>query len=148
MRTIMKGIALGTLVAGVAIQFYPQLERENRPVTGEIEAPAEVVRILRNSCYDCHSNQTRWPWYAHVAPMSWLVTHDVKEARSRMNFSTWAKDLPPRYQNYFIGRIVERVENGEMPPSRYLLLHPSAKVDLDDLEVLRRWRSKKEKGGP
>ena len=141
LRTITKWIVPGSLVAAVVIQFYPQLERENPPLTGEIEAPAEVVQILRTSCYDCHSNQTRWPWYSRVAPMSWLVAHDVREGRSRVNFSTWSKDLPSRYQGYFIDRAVERVVNGEMPPRRYLLLHSSAKIEPGELETLQRWRS-------
>src|SRR5438874_1058331 len=92
MKPWMKwsAIALGTVL--VAIQLVP-VERTNPSATKPIEAPAEVTAVLRRSCYDCHSNETRWPWYAYVAPVSWLVADDVKDGRAKLNFSSWG-DYP------------------------------------------------------
>ena len=73
-----------------AIQLVP-VPRENPPVTAEIQAPDQVRSLLESSCYDCHSNQTVWPWYSHVAPVSWLVYRDVRKARDELNFSLWGE---------------------------------------------------------
>ena len=72
----------------MAIQLVP-ISRTNPPVETEIAAPANVQAILTRSCYDCHSNKTAWPWYSHVAPVSWLVASDVSGARKKMNFTPW-----------------------------------------------------------
>ena len=106
----------------VAIQFVAYgRDHANPPVTRD--APwndAAARRIAVTACYDCHSNETRWPWYSHVAPMSWLVQDDVDDGRDELNFSAWdgrqdADDL------------VESVTDGSMPPRPYVLLHPSAR---------------------
>jgi len=72
----------------VALQFVP-VDTSNPPATVDIEAPADVKEILQRSCYDCHSNETRWPWYFRIAPFSWLAAHDVEEGREHLNFSEW-----------------------------------------------------------
>ena len=72
----------------MAIQFVPVV-RENPPITAPLAAQAELAQVLERSCYDCHSNQTRWPWYASVAPVSWLVARDVDRGRHELNFSAW-----------------------------------------------------------
>jgi len=65
------------------------VDRSNPPVEADLEAPAAVTAVLRTACYDCHSNETHWPWYSYVAPVSWLVARDVEEARSEFSFSRW-----------------------------------------------------------
>ena len=85
----------------VVAQLYPRPTRDNPPVWASIDAPHDVERILRRSCYDCHSNETRWPWYSHLAPRSWLVAADVHEARVRMNFSEWPEARPARNRLLF-----------------------------------------------
>ena len=82
--------------ANLAAQALPDgstggepVDRENPPVTGDIGAPSEVDAILRTSCYDCHSNETVWPWYSYLAPASWLVAEDVEHGREHLNFSEW-----------------------------------------------------------
>jgi hypothetical protein len=77
------------LDAAIFIQFIT-VDRTNPPVTGEIEAPEKVMAILRTSCYDCHSNETKWPWYSYIAPASWLIADDVQVGRGHMNFSEWS----------------------------------------------------------
>ena len=102
-------------------------------------APPDIRRVLEKSCYDCHSHETEWPWYSYVAPASWLVVADVREARTRMNFSNWPQGVPPEVDCFFRRRIAERAGNGEMPPFRYRLLHPSAEVAEEDVQLLRLW---------
>jgi hypothetical protein len=135
-----RRIALLVAAGGfVAIQIYPRPALENPPVTAEIRAPEPVMRILRRSCYDCHSHETRWPWYARVAPSSWLVAADVEEARSLINFSTW-EETDPFARAYNVEEILERVTKGEMPPARYLWLHPRARVAPEEVSTLRKWK--------
>src|SRR5688572_19601769 len=86
--TVIGWSLLGILLLLVAIQFVP-VDRVNPPVEAEVPALANVRAILRRACYDCHSNETVWPWYSQVAPVSWLVVRDVREGREELNFSTW-----------------------------------------------------------
>ena len=78
-------IAVGVVVALAAIQLVP-VHRTNPPVRVEVNAPEEVMAIIQRACYDCHSNETRWPWYSRVAPVSWFVVSHVKKARGDLNF--------------------------------------------------------------
>jgi len=127
------GGALAILVA----QLIP-VERTNPPIEEEVPAPDAVREVLRRSCYDCHSNETRWPWYASVAPVSWLVTHDVSHAREHLNFSTWNR-YDPEERAEKIEEAWEEVEEGEMPLWFYLPLHPDARLDPADRDLLRSW---------
>src|SRR6478672_7737844 len=85
----------GLFVAFLAAQIVP-VTRVNPPVEGDLTAPADVKAVLRRACYDCHSNETVWPWYSHVAPVSWLVADDVNKGRRHWNFSTWNHLTPDR----------------------------------------------------
>ncbi len=120
-----------------AIQFIP-VERSNPPLEDDIAAPDEVKKVLRRSCYDCHSNETRWPWYARVAPVSWLIARDVEEGRRELNFSVWNKFTGARRARKF-KEIVEQVEQGKMPQWYYVLLHPDAKLAPGDKELILNW---------
>lgn len=140
MRRIVLATTLVLSIGLLGLQLRPpEFPRDNPPVVAPLEAPPRVEAILRRGCYDCHSHETRWPWYSRVAPASWLVTRDVAAGRSRMNFSTWG-DLRDGFRRRHARRIVERVEKGEMPPRRYVLLHPGSRPDEAEIEVLRRWR--------
>src|SRR4051794_26410783 len=90
---LVKALKIGLLVAvvaGVAIQFVPVKGiGVNPPERYKLDAPPEVEAILRRACFDCHSNETKWPLYARMAPSSWLMARDVNKGRSRMNFSEW-----------------------------------------------------------
>ena len=124
------------LVLGLA-QLVP-LDRSNPPVESEVPAGPAVREILRRSCYDCHSHESRWPWYAYVAPISWLVVHDVHEAREEMNFSTWnAYDAKERAKK--LEEVWEEVDEGEMPLWFYVPLHPEARLSDEDKSALRAW---------
>ena len=129
--------ALGALALGVAIQLVP-VDRSRPPVENEISAPPEVRTILERACYDCHSNETVWPWYGYVAPVSWLLAYDVRHGRGHMNFSSWgsysAKKQAKRREE-----IPDEVDDGEMPPWFYLPLHEEARLTDSDRDTLRSW---------
>ena len=94
--------------------------------------------VLRRSCFDCHSNETRWPWYARVAPISWLLHRDVVEGRRHLIFSEWDK-VPPDKRAKRIAGCWRQVQRGDMPLWFYLPLHPAAKLSSDDKALLEKW---------
>jgi hypothetical protein len=125
-RSVLRVVAFRTaLAAGVLfalMQFVPYgWWHENPPVVADAPWPDEASeQIARESCYSCHSNQTEWPIYSYVAPMSWLVRNDVERGRAEMNFSEW----DPGDADDAIEMIVE----GRMPPDRYVLIHRDARL--------------------
>ena len=123
----------------ILAQLIP-VDRTNPPAGTEVDAPSEVVEVLRRSCYDCHSNETRWPWYSGIAPASWLVARDVREGREAVNYSTWER-YSPEERRHHQEETWEDVEEGEMPLGVYTLMHPGARLSARDLEVLRAWAS-------
>lgn len=130
-------ILTGIGVVFLASQLVP-IDRENPPVETEIPAPPEVRQVLERACYDCHSNESKWPWYGYVAPASWLVAYDIEEAREHMNFSTWNR-YDREEQLDLVEEVWEEVEEGEMPPFFYTPLHSHANLDANDRAVLRAW---------
>jgi len=124
-------VAGGALIAVLAVaQAVPYgRDHSNPPVTAEPRWSGPEIRALaERACFDCHSNETRWPWYANVAPMSWVVQRDVQAARDTVNFSEWNRpyDLAP-----YSG---QSVILGGMPPAKYRMAHPEA--DLTKAELL------------
>jgi len=132
---------LGGLIvlALVGIQFVP-VDRTNPPVTSDIKPPGDVRQILRTACYDCHSNETKWPWYSYIAPMSWRISEDVEHGRSEMNFSEWG-ELPPGEREHLRREIWEEVEEGHMPLPLYVRFHPAARLNPGEQEILASWSS-------
>ena len=124
------------LAALVVASLIPQ-DRDNPPVTAPIAPPPEVAEVLERACYDCHSNETVWPWYSYVAPMSFLVTQDVAAGRAELNFSHWG-DMDPIDRVYLREQCWEEVESGEMPPAQYQVRDRSKLSDADR-EILRLW---------
>lgn len=137
----MKRIALWTfgalLVAFLAIQLVP-VDRTNPPVETEVAASGEVRSVLRRACYDCHSNETVWPWYSGIAPVSWQIVRDVREGQEALNYSTWNR-LPAEEQAEWVYETWEEVAEGVMPPRPYLVLHPEARLTNDDRRILQQW---------
>ena len=111
---------------------------EGKPVTGKIEAPREVISILENSCFNCHSNQQNLSWYDKIAPVSWAVNKDIKRAREVLNFSEWEKYSPAEHQGKMYA-ILNMMQSGKMPLHEYTLLHPSAKITEKDIEVIKKY---------
>ncbi len=133
----IKKAALFLVIALVAMQLIP-LDRSNPSDRGEAAAPPEVTTILRRACYDCHSNETRWPWYAQLAPISFLLWHDVKDGRKEVNFSTWDR-YDARRKERKLKEIVKEVKDGDMPPWYYVPLHPNAKLSNADRDAIIKW---------
>jgi hypothetical protein len=136
------------IFAGLAAVFA-LLQLANPPRTNPLVAPGHdlmatnappppVAAMLRAACYDCHSDETKWPWYSRVAPVSWLVAGDVKDGRERMNFSDWPHDRPERAAKR-LERISEEVGYRDMPPGKYTLLHPEARLTPAQREQLIHW---------
>ncbi len=129
----------GILLAGVfvAVQLVP-VERTNRLGAGDPDAPRDAQWILRRACYDCHSNETRWPLWAYIAPFSWQVVGDVDRARDVLNFSEWASYTPAR-RAALRSMIQPVTASHRMPLWYYLTLHPDAQLSEQDLAALAAW---------
>ncbi len=133
----MKKVLVGLVVLFVGMQLV-RPDRVNPPVTGEVQTTPEVKALLKRACYDCHSNETVWPWYSNVAPISWVVAHDVDEGRRELNFSEWASYEPKR-QAHKLEETEEMVEKGEMPLGIYVVLHAEAKLTEAEKKTLIDW---------
>ena len=124
--------SLAVLGLLIVAQFVPYgRDHRNPPVVAEPTWNSSTTRALvERACFDCHSNQTHWPWYSHVAPMSWLVQDHVDEGRRELNFSEWSGASSEARE------AAETVRDGEMPPRSYLLLHPEARLSDQEIQVL------------
>jgi hypothetical protein len=111
---------------------------ESRTIQAHTQLTPEAAAILNRSCNDCHSNQTRWPWYTNVAPVSWFVINHVNDGRRQMNFSDWAQYDRSEQENY-LRKICREVKSGDMPIHSYLWLHGDAKLSSEDVKVLCDW---------
>lgn len=133
MKTALVILATVVGIFG-ALQLIPYgRTHENPPTIAEPDWDSPRTRELaERACFDCHSNHTRWPWYANVAPMSWVVEFDVSVAREVVNFSEWNR----RYAlAVYAGK---RTLDGNMPPYKYLMAHPEAKLtDAERAELAR-----------
>jgi hypothetical protein len=131
-KKIIIWVVLAIVLLGMLIQLVPLPGRGNNPpVTAEPKWDSPQTRALaQRACFDCHSNETVWPWYSYVAPISWLVYHDTMDGRSRLNFSEW--NNPQRGADEIPGIIQE----GEMPPMIYLPMHPSAQLTSAEKQQL------------
>jgi hypothetical protein len=121
----------------IGVQFI-RPELRNIPARQDLNAPFEVKQILHNSCYSCHSNQTRLPWFDKVAPAYWLVTRDVNEGRKHLNFSEIAR-LPVAQQNAVLFVAVNEIQSNAMPLPAYRLLHPGSVITRQELAVLTQY---------
>ena len=123
-------VAVVTAILGMQLVPYGR-DHANPPLGGEPTWDSPVTRTLaKQACFDCHSNETEWPAYASLAPVSWLVQHDVNEGRATLNFSEWARSQKEA------GEAAEAVMQGEMPPAPYRLAHPGARLSAADRERL------------
>jgi hypothetical protein len=142
-KSLLTKILIGLGVLAVVLQVI-RPSREN-PVSdpslaaaAHLRIPPRVATMLRTSCFDCHSNESVWPWYSNIAPASWLVARDVAQGRKRLNFSEWA-NYPQSRQVSLLGNIAEEVKNEEMPYPPYLILHSEARLSRADRDSLIAW---------
>lgn len=129
------------LVAAGALLLLAQavpVTRDNPGERRDSGLPADVEALLRRACYDCHSNETRWPWYAWVAPVSWLLARDVHEGRRHLNFSTWQSE-PAEHRAKRQADVGEELSDGEMPPWFYVPLHAEAELSAAERSRIVEW---------
>jgi len=131
-------LALVAAVAALALAQAVPVDRANPPVESQPAAPPEVMAALRRSCWDCHSHETVWGWHTRIAPVSWLVAHDVSEGREELNFSRWDAIEPARLQK-LAKKIPEELREGEMPPFLYVLAHPAARLTDAEKQAIADW---------
>lgn len=125
-------LILGVVVLFLLIQLIPYGKTHtNPPVVAEPKWDSpQTVALAKRACFDCHSNETVWPWYSNIAPISWLVQRDVDEGRQRLNFSEWTGQLSRGGEGGEGGGEVTRtIERGSMPPFQYIIQHPTASLN-------------------
>jgi len=140
-----KGKIFGLIIVFllVLIQFVPAglpdtiAENENDLLYNN-QIPEQVAVILKTSCYDCHSNETNYPWYSYVAPVSWLVGKDIREGREELNFSEW-ESLSKIDKAKHLDNIIDEVSDGDMPMNIYTIIHTDAKLSSEEIEQLANW---------
>jgi NAD-dependent oxidoreductase involved in siderophore biosynthesis len=135
----MKKLTLIALLIFIGIQFVPMDVPADIPTKAEnkLEAPDEVMTVLKRACFDCHSNHTTFPWYSSIAPVSWFTKHHVEEGREHMNFSTWA-EYDDEKKLKFLNKIPKAIKS-KMPLPSYLLIHKEAKLSDADKALLTKW---------
>lgn len=127
----------------VVIQFF-RIDKTTQPVdvtkdfVSLTNPPARVVEIIKTSCYDCHSDQTNYPWYTNIAPVSWWIGHHIEEGKEHLNFSNWAS-YSAKKADHKLEEFYEEVEEGEMPLKSYTFLHGAAKLSEENKEILINW---------
>ncbi len=122
----------------VFMQFF-QIDKENKEIdkTLEIKAPDNIMAMLKNACYDCHSNQTKWPWYSNIAPFSWAINTHVKEGRKALNLSTWEEYSPEEKKKKM--KEIFRTAYASMPLSSYIKFHEEADLTREQRTEIRDW---------
>ncbi len=113
-------------------------DRAGAPLLPGADIPPSVADVFAHACVNCHSEKTQWPWYSRVAPVSWLVESDVKHAREHLNLSRW-DGLQEVDQRMLLTAIATVIENHEMPPHRYVVFHPEAKLSAEDSVRVIEW---------
>ena len=138
-----KKIGYGLLLIIIVIQFF-RIDKTNPEVSLENDfialtaPPEEISVILKSTCYDCHSNETNYPWYSNVAPISWWVKDHIDEGREELNFSKWGTFKAKR-KDHKLEEAVEMLEDGEMPLDEYTWTHSEANLTSKQKEQLIDW---------
>lgn len=134
----MKNTLIIILVIFIAMQFL-QVEHSNpkTDIALEIQAPQEIKAILKKSCFDCHSNEAKYPWYSNIAPVSWMISRHVNNARSLVNFSTWESYTQEKKDKKI--KEVFRTVYAAMPLPSYLYMHDEAQLSKEERALVREW---------
>lgn len=132
----MKKILIIIIVSFILIQFFP-IDKNNPVATPKMDflqikgTPEKTATLIRNSCYDCHSNESKYPWYANIQPFGWFLENHIQEGRKELNFSTFATYEKKR-QTKKLDEAVEMLEKNEMPLDSYVIAHAEAKLSAAD----------------
>jgi hypothetical protein len=140
MKKLLKFVLAAAVVIFIGLQFFNP-PHVNPPVKTDFIAatkpPAAVAAEIHAACYDCHSDETRWPWYSRIAPVSWLIASDVNEGRKHLNLSEWPAE--PAAVAKQLDRINEVVDYKEMPLKKYTLIHADARLSDAQLNEIVDW---------
>jgi hypothetical protein len=141
-----KKILWVLLILFIAIQFIRPARNEStelskNDITNFYNVPANVTGILNESCNDCHTNNTVYPWYTNIQPVGWWLQNHVNEGKRELNFSEFGA-YTPRKQDHKLEELIEMVGNDAMPLNSYLWIHRSAKLSTDDKKLLIDWAKK------
>ena len=125
MKKILRYLVIASFVIFLLIQFIPFGHDHSNPATTSEPAwnTPQSRQLVKESCFQCHSNETVWPWYGNIAPASWLVSFDVIRGRNKFNFSEWNTNPGE------LDEMIESIQEGEMPPIQYWIFHPSSKLN-------------------
>ena len=143
MKKIIQRIIVVGLFALVGIQFIPaNLNKQEVIPTSDIryvyDIPDRVLNILETSCYDCHSNNTNYPWYSNIQPARMIMDHHVEEGKEELNFNEF-KNYSDRRKKNKIKSIISQIEDGNMPIPSYALMHNDVRVSADDKKEVMKW---------
>lgn len=136
----MKKVLIVLLVAFVIIQFF-RIDKTNPPVNTGTDflviknTPENVAKIIRTSCYDCHSNESKYPWYSNIQPFGWFLKDHIEDGRKHFNLSTFATYTPKR-QAHKLNEAAGEVEKGDMPLNSYVLGHSEANLNVEQKALL------------
>ena len=145
MKRLLTYAALVILAVVIAIQFV-RPARTNPPtnpqrvLVARVHVPGDVAAVLDRACRDCHSHDTRWPWYSNVAPVSWFVVDHVNHGRSHFNYSEWAK-YPPHEAGKLLKDSCELARKGAMPLPSYIWMHGNARLAASEVDAICEWAS-------
>ena len=147
----MKKILLWIVGVFIVMQLVP-VDRTNKPVDKKqnfvdvLQSPKQVQEILKNACYDCHSNEVKYPKYAYVAPISWSLKHHINEGRERVNFSEWTS-YNAEQKDHILDDVIESVQNKEMPLKGYIPMHPEANLTDAQRKIFTDYFTELQKSG-
>lgn len=139
----MKKVLFGLVVIIIAIQFIT-IDQTNPPADMKNDfleitsPPGDLGNIIKASCYDCHSNHTKYPWYADVAPVSWLLKQHIDDGRRNLNFSTWS-EFDKSKKDHKLEECIDMIKSGEMPMEGYVMLHAEAEINHEQKMFLISW---------
>ncbi len=140
----VKAVLAVLIIFLVLIQIF-QPKRTNPPalpsrsLSAHVKIPPDVYADLLRSCGDCHSDQTHWPWYSHIAPLSWVITDDVNEGRRHMNFDDWEALQSPKDASERLTGICEEIKKKGMPPVSYRLAHEDFLLNSQQITMICAW---------
>jgi hypothetical protein len=144
LKRIIRAFLLGgaSVVVLASVLVHPsgpvKAVKSAQPLLAGTDIDPVVFQVFERSCQNCHSEKTEWPWYSHIAPMSWLLESDVAQARSHMNLSHWDEYTAEKKQE-ILARVAAVVRSGYMPPARYTLIHANAKLSSVEREQIYQW---------
>ena len=137
-------VLFSALIIFAVMQFFQPAKNRNKSqnnqdnITTLYKTPADVQTILRNACYDCHSNNTQYPWYVNIQPVSWFMAGHIKNGKKELNFNEYGTYSSKRQRNK-LKRMKEQIEENKMPLSSYTLMHREARLTANQKEQVTKW---------